>query len=202
MNNQAPEAGKNGVAENPNRILSFIAYLIVLIGPLLVLLFGRKNKFSLYHACQSLGLLFIAVAVPLLWLVIGWLFAFISVQAPILYLVPIALLLLVPVVQRRNKAVRYAERWSWLNIGLTLAVAVILIYGCYLVLNWLAPIVLPLAGPLLLYSGFSIVMAAYAALVVAWVVGMINALRAQWKPVPVFGGWGERLYARFAGGQP
>ncbi len=183
----------------PNRIVSFLAYLLVLVGPLLVLLFGRKDKFSLYHACQSLGLLFVAVAVPLLWFAIGWVFAFLSVQVPWLYIVPVAVLLLVPVWQRRNKAVRYAERNSWIGILLTLVVAAVLIYGCWLVLEFLAPFVLPLAGPLLLFAGFSVVIAAYIALVVVWLIGMANALRASWKPVPLFGGWGERLYARLAG---
>jgi uncharacterized membrane protein len=200
VNTNLPAAGLD--AANPtasSRLLSLLAYLLVLVGPLLVLLFGRKNKFSLYHACQSLGLLFVAVVVPLLWFGIGWVFAFLSVQAPWLYIVPIGIALLLPVVQRRQKAVRYAERNSWGSILLTLVVAVVLIYGCWLVLNFLAPLVLPLGGPLLLMAGFSVVIAAYLALFVVWVVGMVNALRAAWKPVPLFGGYGERLYARLAG---
>lgn len=200
MNTNLPAAGLE--AANPtaaSRLLSLLAYLLVLVGPLLVLLFGRKNRFTLYHACQSLGLLFVAVVVPLLWFGIGWVFAFLSVQAPWLYIVPIGVALLLPVVQRRQKAVRYAERNSWASILLTLVVAVALIYGCWLVLEFLAPLVLPLGGPLLLMAGFSVVIAAYLALFVVWVVGMINALRAAWKPVPLFGGYGERLYARLAG---
>lgn len=194
--------GAPGAESRPaaaGRILSLLAYLLVLIGPLLVLVFGRKNKFSLYHACQSLGLLFVAIAVPVLWFAIGWIFTFLSVQAPWLYIVPIGLLLLLPVVQRRQKAVRYAERNSWINILLTLAVAAILIYFSWLALRFLSNLVLPLGGPLLLMTGFSVVIAAYLALAVAWVFGMINALRAAWKPVPLFGGWGERLYTRLTG---
>jgi uncharacterized membrane protein len=61
--------------------------------------------------------------------------------------------------------------------------------------------VLPLGGPLLLMAGFSVVIAAYIALAVAWLIGMINALRAAWKPVPIFGGYGERLYARLVGNE-
>ena len=185
----------------PNRILALLTYLVVLVGPLLVLLFGRKNKFSLYHACQALGLLFVALVVPLLWFGIGWVFTFLSVQAPWFYIVPIGIALLLPVVQRRQKAVRYAERNSWIGILITLIVAVALIYGCWLVLNFLAPLVLPLGGPLLLMAGFSVVIAAYLAVAVAWVIGMINALRAAWKPVPIFGGYGERLYARLGGSE-
>jgi hypothetical protein len=66
------------------------------------------------------------------------------------------------------------------------------------VIEWLAPIFLPLGGPLLLMAGFSIVIAAAIALVVAWLVGLINALRAQLRPVPVYGGWGERLFSRLS----
>ncbi len=183
----------------PSRILSLLSYLLVLVGPLLVLLFGRKNKFGLYHACQALGLIFVAVAVPLLWFVIGWLFTFFSVQAPWLYIIPIGLLLLLPVVQRRQKAVRYAERNSWISILLTLVVAAALIYGSWLALRFLSNLVLPLGGPLLFMGGFSVVIAAYIAIFVAWIVGLINALRAAWKPVPIFGGYGERLYARLGG---
>lgn len=196
-------AATNGATGQPasGRILSLLAYLLVLIGPLLVLIFGRKNKFSLYHACQALGLIFVAVLVPVLWFGIGWVFTFLSVQAPWFYIVPIAAALLLPVVQRRRKAVRYSERNSWIGILITLIVAAALIYGCWLVLNFLAPIVLPLGGPLLLMAGFSVVIAAYIGLAVAWLIGMVNALRAASKPVPIFGGYGERLYARLGGSE-
>lgn len=182
--------------QKPNRFLAILSYLLVLIGPLLFILFRRKDKFTLYHACQSLALVAGAIVVPLLWLVIGWTFAFLSVEFPIFYLVPIAMLLFMPVVRRRQHAVRYKDRWSWLTILLTVVVAGALIYGSYLVLKWLAPIFIPLGGPLLLMSGFSIVIAAAIALIVAWLAGLLNAVTAQLRPVPVYGGWGERLFTR------
>lgn len=184
--------------QKPNRLLALLSYLLILIGPLIFILFRRKDKFTLYHACQSLALIGGAIAVPLLWLIIGWIFAFLSVELPILYLVPIAFLLFTPVLRRRQHAVRYKDRWSWLSITLTAVVALALIYGSYLVINWLAPIFLPLGGPLLLMSGFSIVIAAVLALVVAWLIGLLNALRALARPVPVYGGWGERLFSRLS----
>jgi uncharacterized membrane protein len=184
--------------EKPNRILAFLSYLLVLIGPLIVLLFRRKDRFSLYHACQSLALLGVAIVVPVGWLVIGWLFTWMSVTAPILYLLPIGIALLLPVLARRRKAVRYAEGWSWFTVGISLLTAGALIYGCWLVLRWLAPLILPLFGQLMLMSSFSVVMAAMIAVVVAWVAGMLHALQAQSKAVPIFGGWGDRLYARLA----
>jgi uncharacterized membrane protein len=178
------------------RLVALLAYVVVLILPLLVLLFGRKHRFVLFHACQSLGITLVAIVVPLLWFAIGWLFTFFSVQVPLLYIIPIGLILLLPVWQRRSKAVRYSEQGSWFGIALTLIVAVALIYMSWLALRFLANIILPLGGPLMLMSGFSIVLAAYIAIVVAWIAGVINSLAGRWKPVPLLGGWGERLYDR------
>ncbi len=179
-----------------SRLVALLGYVVVLILPLLVLLFGRKHRFVLFHACQSLGITLVAIVVPLLWFVFGWLFTFFSVQAPLLYIIPIGLILLLPVWQRRSKAVRYSEQGSWFGIALTLIVAIALIYMSWLALRFLANIILPLGGPLLLMSGFSIVIAAYLAIVVAWIAGVINTLAGRWKPVPLFGGQGERLYDR------
>lgn len=182
--------------QRPNRFLALLSYLLVLIAPLLFILFRRKDTFTLYHACQSLALVAGAVVVPLLWLATGWVFAFLSVEFPTLYLVPIAIALFMPVFRRRQHAARYKDRWSWLTISVTALVALALVYGSYLVITWLAPIILPLGGPLLLMSGFSIVIAAAIVLVVAWLVGLLNALTAQLRPVPVYGGWGVRLFSR------
>lgn len=182
--------------QRSNRFLAVLSYLLVLIGPLIFILFRRKDTFTLYHACQSLALVAGLVVVPLLWLALGWVFAFLSVEFPILYWVPIAIALFVPVFRRRQRAARYKDRWSWLTISITALVALALTYGSYLVINWLAPIFLPLGGPLLLMAGFSIVIAAAIALVVAWLAGLFNAITAQLRPVPVYGGWGVRLFSR------
>lgn len=185
--------------QKPNRFLAILSYLLVLIGPLFFILFRRKDRFTLYHACQSLALVAGAIVVPLLWLAIGWTFAFLSVEFPVLYLVPIAIGLFMPVIRRRQHATRYKDRWSWLTISLTALVAIALVYGSYLVINWLAPVFLPLGGPLLLMGGFSIVIAAAIALVIAWLVGLFNAGSARARPVPIYGGWGERLFTRLTG---
>jgi len=57
----------------PNRPLAFVAYLVPVVGPVLVLLLSRRNQFALYHASQSLALTASIVLAPLLWLVVGWL---------------------------------------------------------------------------------------------------------------------------------
>ncbi|MFN8489670.1 MAG: hypothetical protein U0350_18950 [Caldilineaceae bacterium] len=119
--------------QKPNRTLAFIAYLLPIVGPLLVFLFNRRNLFSLYHACQSLTITLGLVIMPFGWLVLSWL------------------------------------------------------------LIWV-----PLIGSVLAASLFTLVMAAYLALIIGWVLGFINSLRAKQAAIPVFGGWGERLFMRMA----
>jgi uncharacterized membrane protein len=55
---------------------------------------------------------------------------------------------------------------------------------------------IPVAGPTFSIATFSLVVAAIPAVVIAWVVGMVNALRDDVKQVPVFGAWGEQLFRR------
>jgi uncharacterized membrane protein len=40
---------------------------------------------------------------------------------------------------------------------------------------------------------FSLVIAAYAFGIVVWIIGMANALRGQAIPLPISGGWANRL---------
>lgn len=182
--------------QRPNRILAALSYVLILIGPLLLILLRRRDRFTLYHACQSLALAGSAIAVPVIWLVLGWVVAFVSVEYPILLLIPIGLALLMPVIRQQQRAARYKGQVSWLSMLFTLAVAAALIYGSYLLIEWLAPVLLPLGGALLFMASFSIVVAAAIALVIAWAVGIINALRGQVRPTPVYGAWGQRLFLR------
>ncbi|HIQ04464.1 MAG TPA: hypothetical protein EYH31_02070 [Anaerolineae bacterium] len=48
-------------------------------------------------------------------------------------------------------------------------------------------------GFLLAAALFSLVIATYIVLAVCWVVGMVYALQAKAKPVPIVGGWAQRL---------
>jgi uncharacterized membrane protein len=118
----------------PNRPLAFLAYLLPLVGPLLVLLIGRKNSFALFHACQALGLLFVAVLAPVVWLVIS-----------------------------------------------------------------LVIITIPWIGSILSNMIFALVIAAYIAIAVGWISGLVNSLRGQLSAVPVLGGWGEGIFDYFEG---
>jgi uncharacterized membrane protein len=117
----------------PNRMMAFFAYLLPLVGSLLVFLTERKNLFALYHACQALALLLIAVLAPLVWL----LFA--------------------------------------------------------LAVTWI-----PIAGPVIGAGSFALVIAAYLAVLVALFFGIANSLQEKLEPVPIFGGWGLRIFEQFA----
>jgi uncharacterized membrane protein len=58
--------------EKKARALAVVAYLVPLIGPLLVLLVGRKNLFAFYHACQALVVFVGAFLLSLIWGAFAW----------------------------------------------------------------------------------------------------------------------------------
>lgn len=70
--------------QRPNRPLAFLAYLLPVVGPLLVFLFNRRNSFALYHACQSLALTLAAVLVPVIWVVVGWIIIWVPIVGAVL----------------------------------------------------------------------------------------------------------------------
>jgi uncharacterized membrane protein len=52
---------------------------------------------------------------------------------------------------------------------------------------------LPLAGPIISAALFALVILIYIFLAATWVIGMVYVLQAKMKPVPVLGGWAERI---------
>ena len=105
-----------------SRVFAFIAYLLLAIGWLVVMLVRRNDSFAVYHARQSLRLTLVAIALPLAWVVLG-------------YIVTIV----------------------------------------------------PLAGPFVAVTAFTLVLAGYFALVIAWGAGLINAARGRSAAPPFFG---------------
>ncbi len=89
--------------------------------------------------------------------------------------------------RREDEFATYHARQS---LGLTVvaigAPAVWAIVGW--VISWV-----PLVGPVVAAAAFALVVLTYIALFAAWIVGMVQAFRGRAKPVPVFGGWAERL---------
>ncbi len=55
---------------------------------------------------------------------------------------------------------------------------------------------IPLVGPVTAIAAFALVIAGAVAVIVAWIMGLVNALRGKTVPVPIFGGWGERIFLR------
>ncbi len=112
------------------RILAFLAYLLFVIGWLIVLIFGRRSRFAVYHMKQSIALALFLVAIVVAWGVFTWLTA-------------------------------------WLPFLFILGV-----------------------------SSFSIVIAAAVFGLIAWILGMRNALGARMRPLPIVGAWAKRLPPR------
>ena len=93
-------------------------------------------------------------------------------------------------VLRRNLTALYHSCQALaLTLGLVF-VPLVWAVGAWL-LAWI-----PVAGPALAIATFSLVVAAIPAIVLAWVIGMINALRDEVLPVPVFGYLGEQIFRR------
>jgi uncharacterized membrane protein len=105
-----------------SRLKAFLAYLFLALGGAVVLLFGRKDHFAVFHARQSLTLTVAAILTLLAWILVAY------------------------------------------------------------PLSWI-----PLAGPVLASSTFGLVIATFAVLIVGWVMGMIYALRAEERRVPLIG---------------
>ncbi len=178
-----------------SRILSFLSYLVPPIIAPLVLLLRRKDFMALYHACQALSLFLGLLAVALVWLLIGWLIAFLSVEAPWIYMIPIVVAVAMPIWGMFKRSRVYVGRSIWWTIFWTTFLALAFSWVAWLVVQWLSPNVLPIAGPFLQMASFGVVMGALFVGVVGWVMGMVRALRAIAKPVPIFGGWGQRWFA-------
>lgn len=60
-----------------SKLFAFLAYLLLIIGWLIVFLFRRHDKFAMYHTKQSVVLVIAAIVVPLAWAIAGWVISFI-----------------------------------------------------------------------------------------------------------------------------
>jgi uncharacterized membrane protein len=112
-----------------------------------------------------------------------------SLSAVVTYLLPFIGWLYVFFFQRDNTLAMYHLRQSiglWLFLLGTLIVWGVIAWA----LAWL-PYMGAIAAAL-----FTIVIAVYMFGVVAWLTGLIRALKKQVTPLPVFGRWAERLPVR------
>lgn len=108
----------------------------------------------------------------------------------LIYFVPVIGWLLGLTLLRRNLSALYHSCQA-----LALTLGLLLIPLVWAVSAWLLAWI-PVAGPTFSIATFSLVVAAIPALVIAWVLGMVNALRGEVRQVPVFGAWGERIFRR------
>ena len=112
------------------------------------------------------------------------------------YMIPFFRPLLVFLIARKNAFVLYHACQA-----LAVQLLVVLVPLAWVV-SALAVAWIPIAGPVIAAGLFALVIAAYGALLVAWMGGMAHVARQQLLPVPLFGDWGTRLYARFSATAP
>ena len=103
------------------------------------------------------------------------------------YLLSILGWLYVLLFHRKDEFAAYHAKQS---LGLTIiAIGVLVVWTVVAwIVSWL-----PLAGPIIAVALFSLVIATYIVLAMSWVTGMVYALQAKAKPIPVVGGWAQRI---------
>jgi uncharacterized membrane protein len=94
---------------------------------------------------------------------------------------------LVLLVARNDRFAAYHARQS---LGLSLAVLIAPV--AWIIIGWLVAWI-PGVGVVVSAASFSLVIGLYIIAAVAWIAGLINAARAQLKPVPFFGDWARHL---------
>lgn len=117
------------MTQRPSRLLSVLAYLVMLVGPMVMLASRRDDDLVRYHARQSLGLTVAAIGTFVAWVVVGWIISFV-----------------------------------------------------------------PYYGFLLAVVLFAAVIGILIVLVILWIIGMVNSLRAKLRPLPIIGRRIDRLF--------
>ena len=67
-----------------SKISAVLAYLLLVVGWLYVLLLRREDRLATFHVRQSIGLVLLAIAGPLIWAVVGWLWSLIPSVGPLI----------------------------------------------------------------------------------------------------------------------
>ncbi len=103
------------------------------------------------------------------------------------YLVPVLGWLYGLLFERRDEFVLYHAKQAMM-----LTIAAVVAPAAWAVAAWIL-VWIPLVGSVLAASLFALVLLTYLFLAAVWIVGMINALAARAKPLPVVGRWAERI---------
>jgi uncharacterized membrane protein len=103
------------------------------------------------------------------------------------YLLPVVGWLYVFVAHRKDKLAVYHVKQSIMLVIVAAGALVI-----WIIFSWLITFI-PYVGGVLAVASFALVIALYVALIVSWIMGMIYAWQARFKPAPLVGDWAERL---------
>jgi len=103
------------------------------------------------------------------------------------YLLPIVGWLYVLLFRKKDEFAVYHAKQS-----MVLTMTAVGAPAAWAVVAWIASW-LPLAGPIISVALFSLVILIYVFLAATWVIGMVYALQAKSQPIPVLGGWAERI---------
>ena len=68
----------------------------------------------------------------------------------------------------------------------------LLLLVLWFVFTWLM-VAIPIMGPLVAWFGFAILIAIGIFLFIMWIMGMVQALRGDQKPMAIVGGWAAKL---------
>ena len=103
------------------------------------------------------------------------------------YFLPIVGWLYVLLFHRKNEFAIYHAKQSMM-----LTMTAVGAPAAWVVVAWIVSW-LPLAGPIISVALFALVILAYVFLAATWVIGMVYALQVKLKPLPIVGGWAERI---------
>lgn len=106
------------------------------------------------------------------------------------YLLPIVGSLYVFLFHRQDEFAAYHAKQS-----IALTVTAVVAPAAWAVVAW-GVSWLSLVGPIIAAALFALVILTYVVLVVTWFIGMVYVSQGKMKPVPMFGGWAERLPVR------
>jgi uncharacterized membrane protein len=105
------------------------------------------------------------------------------------YLLSILGWLYVLLFHKKDKFAVYHARQS-----MTLTILAVVAPAVWALVAWILTWI-PLAGSFVAATLFSLVIAVYVLLAVVWIMGMVYALQDKMEPLPMVGGWTERLLA-------
>lgn len=103
------------------------------------------------------------------------------------YLLPIFGWLYVLLFHRKDEFALYHAKQSMM-----LTMTAVGTPAAWVVVAWIVSW-FPLAGPIISAALFALVILIYIFLAIDWVIGMVYASQARMQPIPVVGGWAERI---------